>query len=57
MFTDKELQATMDYCERKREDILEKPNDKFTASDFRDLDTLAQINEAARKRLQRQQVD
>jgi hypothetical protein len=52
MFSTRELKATKDLCECKTADILNK--EEFTATDLSDLCTLAQLRDAAEKKLEAQ---
>ena len=48
MFTDKELEVTEDFCERKIEDVL-KRKDGSDISYISDLQTLLKLKDAAKK--------
>ena len=52
MFTDKELEGTVDYCERKIDDILNKEGGS-DADYIRNLQTLVTLKEAANQKIQR----
>ncbi len=55
MFTDKELKGTINYINRKTEDILD--DEKGSDADYiHDLQTLAKLKDAARNSLERRRV-
>jgi len=49
MFTDKEMETTIDIAERKMRDILD--GKEFTADSLRDLQTLTKLKDAANNQL------
>ena len=51
MFADKELEGTIDYCERKIDDILNKEGGS-DADYIRNLQTLVTLKDAANKKIQ-----
>jgi hypothetical protein len=52
MFTDKELEATVDYCDRKIDDLLN--NEGGSDLDYiRNLQTLITLKDAANQKIQR----
>ena len=52
MFTDKELKATKDFCDRKISDILDDKDGEFTADTLRDLQTLVKLKNVVDNKIQ-----